>query len=198
MNIDLSNKCSLACPRCARSGYKVKDIPGRDLSLDEVRKILEYIDTPNVDSCINFCGQFSDPTHHPKFIEILKMTREYEDIVTTVHIAASGKPMAWFIKAFKANPNAKWRFGIDGLPEDSDLYRINQDGVKLFKVMLEAKKHLVKRPEWQYIIFRYNENDIEECQQIADDHGLRFIKLKTNRWRSHDDPLMPRNPKNVP
>ena len=48
--------------------------------------------------------------------------------------------MSWYIKAFKANINARWIFGIDGLPNESHNYRVNQDGEKLFNVIVESKK----------------------------------------------------------
>jgi len=35
--------------------------------------------------------------------------------------------MHWYESAFESNPNAEWHFGLDGLPEESHLYRINQD-----------------------------------------------------------------------
>ena len=103
--------------------------------MDEIRKLSDYF------SSFNFCGQLSDPVHHPKFIEILDYLYK-KDIQVTVHNASSQKPMKWYIKAFQAHSRAKWIFAIDGLPEESNMYRINQDGEKLYRVMLEAKKHL--------------------------------------------------------
>ena len=43
--------------------------------------------------------------------------------------------MKHYISAFKSNPKANWIFGIDGMPEESKQYRVNQDGEKLFKIM---------------------------------------------------------------
>ena len=84
----------------------------------------------------------------------------------TIQHASAAKPFNWYMKAFKINPNAKWRFSIDGLPKDSHKYRINQDGEKLFRVMKKCARIMKNKPLWQYIVFNYNENDIETNEQI--------------------------------
>ena len=132
----------------------------------------------------------SDPVHHPKFIEILAYLRSV-NVKCYVHNASSAKSLDWYIKAWKANTSATWIFGIDGLPNESHKYRVNQDGEKLFKIMCESKKYLNTRSVWQYIIFNYNEDHLEEAKKMADEHDLFFIQKQSSRWLSHDDPYMP-------
>ena len=188
INIDISNRCPLECMRCQRQTnftLEGRKVYGRDATMDEIRKLSDYF------SSFNFCGQLSDPVHHPKFIEILDYLYK-KDIQVTVHNASSQKPMKWYIKAFQAHPKAKWIFAIDGLPEESNMYRINQDAEKLYKVMLEAKKHLQQTPSWQFIVFSYNEHNLEKAKQMAIDKGLMFIVLHSSRWMGEDDPLRPK------
>ena len=188
INIDISNRCPLECMRCQRQTnftLEGRKVYGRDATMDEIRKLSDYF------SSFNFCGQLSDPVHHPKFVEILEYLYN-KDIQVTVHNASSQKPMKWYIKAFQAHPRAKWIFAIDGLPEESNMYRINQDGKKLYEVMLEAKKHLKQTPSWQFIVFSYNEHNLEKAKQMAIDEGLMFIVLHSSRWMGEDDPLRPK------
>ncbi len=188
INIDISNRCPLECMRCQRQTnftLEGRKVYGRDATMDEIRKLSDYF------SSFNFCGQLSDPVHHPKFIEILDYLYK-KDIQVTVHNASSQKPMKWYIKAFQAHPKAKWIFAIDGLPEESNMYRINQDGVKMFEVAKEAKKHLKQTPSWQFIVFSYNEHNLEKAKQMAIDEGLMFIVLHSSRWMSENDPLRPK------
>ena len=188
INIDISNRCALECMRCQRQTnftLEGRKVYGRDATMDEIRKLSDYF------SSFNFCGQLSDPVHHPKFIEILDYLYK-KDIQVTVHNASSQKPMKWYIKAFQAHPRAKWIFAIDGLPEESNMYRINQDGEKLYRVMLEAKKHLKQTPSWQFIVFSYNEHNLEKAKKMAVDEGLMFIVLHSSRWMGEDDPLRPK------
>ena len=187
VNVDLSARCGLECPRCQRQTYfsSNKDIPGHDLTVDDFVKITDYFKS------INFCGQLSDPIHHPKFAEILKHLYD-RNIDAIIHNASSARPKEYYIKCFKAHPNARWVFGIDGLPEESNMYRINQDGEKLYRVMLEAKKHLKQTPSWQFIVFSYNEHNLEKAKKMAVDEGLMFIVLHSSRWMGEDDPLRPK------
>ena len=111
--------------------------------------------------------------------------------------ASSAKSKEWYIEAFKANPNAVWCFGIDGLPEESKIYRINQDGAKLFDIMVESKKYLIHKPVWQYIVFKYNENSIDAAIALAREVEVDFYFVKSSRWKNdlpEHDWLMPINP----
>lgn len=189
VNLDISFRCALECLRCQRTMYYTsqgKKVIGEDLSLVDFEKIIKHFNH------LNFCGQYSDPVHHPKFLEMLEMTVKYKNEVV-IHNASSAKSKDWYIKAFKSNPNARWVFGIDGLPEESCLYRVNQDGVKLFNIMVESKKYLNKKPVWQFIVFSYNEDHIEQAKQIADKNGVYFMTLQSSRWNDEKDPLIPKN-----
>lgn len=198
VNLDITHRCPLECPRCQRfssftsQGLKV---PGGDMPFEEFKKVTERF------KHINFCGQVSDPVHHPNFIEFLEHTYSFhiknqtDPKVTprsvSVHHASGGKPIKWYPKAFAANPMAKWWFGIDGLPEDSPKYRINQDGHKMMEIMKIARDYLNDPPIWQMIVFNFNENDIDTCRDMAADLGVDFAVISSSRWLSNGDPLKP-------
>ena len=187
LNVDITHRCPLECLRCGRqTSFRNQGlaVPGHDLSLDDFEKITNHF------SQVSFCGQYSDPIHHPQFLDILAICKK-KNIQTEVHVASSFKSKKFFINAFKAHPEARWVFGIDGLPEESHKYRINQDGVKLFEIMLESKKHLKTIPHWQYIIFKYNENSIDNAKLLAKEHNLDFMIINSARWIDKDDYLRP-------
>ena len=188
INLDITFRCPLECPRCQRQKFKDngEKVWGYDMSLDEIKKLANHFKS------FSFCGQLSDPIHHPKFIEILKLLKE-KNIHVNVHTASSYKPMSWYVKAFQTHPSARWIFGIDGLPEESCMYRKNQDGEKLFKVMLESKKYLDRPPVWQFIIFSYNEHNIEKAKNIALENQIQFMLVQSSRWLDKNDPLIPKS-----
>ena len=181
VDIDITNKCTLKCRMCARQEYdNPKDIPGDNLSVESFRKILDYFDD------IYFCGSYGDPIFHPKLPRFLEMCYEQNKRVT-IHTAASHKPMEWYMEAFYSNPDAVWYFGIDGLPYQSFVYRENQDGEYLFDVMLKAKSYNIK-VVWQYIVFSYNEDSIEEAKELAKKHD---IEIEIHHTIRYDDFLKP-------
>lgn len=187
VNLDITNRCSLRCPACTRryiteAGMK---IPGYDMSDQEFDMMLRFF------YHFTLCGNVSDPIFHPKFIEFMEKLYK-NDKEVSVHTAASQKPLEWYKRAFKANPNAIWNFGIDGLPHQSFLYRKNQDGEKLFKVMKMCREMGLKT-YWQYLIFSYNEDNIEEARQMAKEIDVEFILMKTSRFPYGQDWFKPRN-----
>lgn len=179
----------MECLRCLRSYYKQAGmkVPGHDMTVSEFEKIIKKFDT------VRFCGNISDPVFNPNFITFLEMCYE-KNIKCKIHHAATGKSLQWYEKAFKANPNAIWIFGIDGLPKDSSIYRKNQDGEKLFDIMLLCND-MGLHSAWLYIIFRYNENTMDEARQLARKHNIELHFVKSSRYEENDD-LMPKNKEN--
>ena len=188
LNVDLSHRCPLECSLCGRQRhftYKGLNVPGKDISLEDFDKLSNHFKK------IAFVGQYSDPIHHPKFLDILNICKE-KNILTEVNTASSFKTETFYEKAFKTYSKAKWIFGIDGLPFQSHLYRVNQDGEKLFNMMLESRKYLDYKPVWQFIIFKYNEDYIDNAIQIARDIKVDFKLINSARWGPGSSPLKPK------
>ena len=183
LNIEGTPRCTLECSMCKRTTYfdlhKTKVIPGRDLTPDDLKKILKFFEGPIV-----FGGQLSDPIFNKHFIELLEICREH-NTRTFVLTAATGRKEGWYENAFLANPNAEWTFGIDGLPYISHTYRKNQNGEFLFKMMLLARSMGIKTV-WQYIIFRYNEKYVRVCKQLAIKYGITLNLILSQREMPDD------------
>lgn len=195
INIDCCAKCTLECPKCLRQHLRADNqpIPGHDLSIKDFIKVIDYFK-----GCY-FCGQLSDPIFNPNLIDFLKICKE-KNKNCSVHTAATSKKhkKEWYEKAFKANLNARWIFGIDGLPYQSFLYRINQDGEFLFEMAKLAKEVGVKSIVWQYIVFGYNEDYIEKARKLATKYKIVFEVNYSGRWNmeKHYDPYRPKNKNN--
>ncbi len=78
------------------------------------------------------------------------------------------------------------------------MYRINQDGEKLFNIMIESKKYLKHKPIWQYIVFSYNENHIEQAKKLAKENDISFMTTQSSRWEGDNDPYRPKNKSRYP
>lgn len=157
-------------------------VPGHDMTLDQYKKIISYFDH------INFCGNVSDPVMNSNLIEFLRINYRL-DISCEVHNAATGKKISWYKKAFAANPRARWIFGLDGLPEESHNYRINQKGEQLFEAM-KLCSSMGLDTCWRMIVFKFNEDNIDKCQAIAKNIGVNFQVVKSSRFIKND-PLKP-------
>ena len=49
---------------------------------------------------------------------------------------------------------------------------------------------------WQYIVFNYNTNNIEECRKISKDIGVTFRTILSPRWEGDMKKYMPKNEQN--
>ena len=186
--IDASNLCTLQCPKCVRNYLKQnkKKVPGDTLTVDRFKKLIKYFNTT-----ITFAGQISDPVMNPHLSTFLKILHE-ENIWSGIHVAVSYRNLDWYEIAYNSNPKTRWVFGLDGLPNESHLYRKKQDGHKIFEAMkLGASKGM--QIVWQYIVFKYNEDHIKESKQLAEDNDIIFELNISSRWDGPDDPLMPLN-----
>lgn len=179
VNLDISNKCTLECISCSRqtNRFAGKPVPGTDTSLQQFEKFCKYFDV------ITMCGQISDPIFNPNLIKFIELAKFHKKILT-LHTAATvkNKKMDWYEKAFALGKNhVFWKFGIDGLPDTSPIYRVNQDSDFLFKVMVRGKE-MGAHVQWQYIIFKYNEYQIEEAKKIAKEKKLNIQFKKSSRF----------------
>ena len=132
---------------------------------------------------LQFCGNLSDPIYHPDFIETLKYMKgkNYE---CRFHTNGSGKSKAWWEEVYglcQGERRWKWIFGLDGLPKDSYQYRENQDGEQVWEMMKLARAMDIK-VEWQWIVFNYNQNDIDIGMLMADRYGIKFDYYHSTRW----------------
>lgn len=193
ITMDTSSKCTLQCPMCRRqTNIKYDKIPpgeyGKDMPISDFIKISKYFEV------FSFCGAVSDPIFCENLIESLSIiynTKENPHV--WVHTAATAKhrDKAWYEKAFAANPNATWIFALDGLPETSHIYRVGQNGPFLWE-MMKLGVSMGITIEWQYLVFRYNENDIEIAHKMAKENGMNFELKITNRYDTDQKPLNPK------
>lgn len=188
INLDISDKCILKCPRCMRTKDGDLYKRGHDLSIKNFEKIVKYFKNK-----ITFCGQMSDPIYHPQFLEFIKMYNKYTSKVG-IHTNGSGKKDDWWEEAFfltskPAFTKTKWVFGLDGLPHESNTYRVNQDGNKVFEIM-QMGSEMGCEIHWQYIVFNYNENHIDQAKDLAEKYNINFKLIYSSRW-IEDDPLIP-------
>ena len=77
-------------------------------------------------------------------------------------------------------------FGLDGLPEESHKHRINQNGVFIYEMMKLGVK-IGCNIVWQYIVFNYNQDHIEQARQMAKDEGIEFKLSFSSRWNGMEN-----------
>ena len=175
LNLEIGNSCKIKCPECMRQ-FAPDVLKGtRPIPFEELKVIFDTF--PNV----NFCGQMSDAIYHREFLQILDYIQPRGRYI--ISTCGHGHSKEWWIQAFNLtkDKSVMWRFGLDGLPADSHKYRVGQDGESVWE-MMKMGRSIGCQVEWQYIVFNYNQNDIETARSMAAQHGMTFLLIHSNRF----------------
>lgn len=193
LTCDISSKCTLECSGCLRNTYRNMGMHpghnGKDLTREQFDKIIQWYDT------VNLCGQVSDPILNPDFEYFL--SRGYElgkRIKINTAATVKTKQLDWYKRMFDVNPKAKWTFGIDGIKDESEWYRVNQDSHLIWDAMMLAATYPEMEVVWQFIVFRTNENSVELAAEIAKENNIT-LRLDITREYGPHDMLKPTNQK---
>lgn len=179
IHVELSNFCNAACPMCPRY-VNGTEIVRPDLELTQITfNLFESWFPKSIIEKVNqwvFCGTVGDPMMA-------------KDVVTICEYIYSINPKTYI--TFNTNGGIRsekdWTrlgelskmydnhlriiFSIDGLEDTNHLYRRN---VKWDILMRNVKAYISAggRADWDFLIFKHNEHQIENAQKLSAD--LRF------------------------
>ncbi len=189
INVDTSHRCPFRCPQCVRQKTISQDMIRRSFDLEEhnFQKILDYYDNGPT-----FCGQISDPIYHPRFLNFLKMCNGRNRAVRIATVG-SGKSDEWWDEAYSYGLGEnQWTFGVDGIDEKSELYRVGSNFKDQWRRMQQGRDlgHVIV---WQYIIFGYNEHEIDQAVEIAKKEDFTLLFVNTNRGFNPESDTLRKN-----
>lgn len=188
INAELSNYCNAACPMCARFDHEQKLIPSitnnSHTTLDDIKYRIGDRVIRNL-KLFRSCGNVGDGTMNPECFEIFEYVKS---INTKTHLTINtngGARTPEFYKAL-AQLGVEVIFSIDGLQDTNHLYRRN---VKWDKLMsnVEAFIKAGGKAKWDFLIFKHNQHQVEEAEELSKKMGFdHFEKKTTTRWDDFD------------
>lgn len=183
LHLELSSKCNAACPMCWRNDHGDKANP----ELIEEHLDLDVLDNIDVQlQKLTLAGNYGDPLMHPDVIEVVEwFQNKYPD--GTINIQTNGglRNAEWWkllVKTINNVYRVTVTFGIDGLKDTNHLYRRN---VRWDVLMKNAETYISAggRATWKMLVFKHNQHQIKEAEQLAKDMGfIQFQKIATNRF----------------
>ena len=187
--IEITTYCNAACPQCPRN------IQGSGVNpyMPLVHLDRNAIDAAfSVEHCsklrqIFFCGSYGDPVMHPDFLGILQDFRR-KNPTLWLYIHTNGgvhDEQYWAEIAAIMHGYGQIDFGFDGLEDTLHLYRRN---VKYAVAMRNARAYINAggRAQWNFIVFKHNEHQVEEAKQLSAEYGFfNFLPRKTGRFYDH-------------
>lgn len=186
VHLEVTTKCNARCPMCLRNvfGGKVNPhLPITELRLSDIQKIfpVEFLKQLRR---LYMCGNYGDPIMASDTLEIFRYFRECNpNLHLEMFTNGSGRGEDWWREL--AGVVNRVRFSIDGLDEVNAIYR---RGTKWPLIQRSMKAFLGAggEAEWDFIVFRHNEHQVEEARAFAKQLGFKaFHVKKTGRFFSN-------------
>jgi len=177
LHVEITNKCNAACPMCGRNifGGKTRNLRGlSEWSLADISHVI----TPNLTSLeeIEFCGTHGDPIVAKNLIEAVKLAKS-RDVRVRIITNGSYNDTKWWTELLSyLGKNDTVVFGIDGI-ETNHLYRIHTN-IELVMANLKLCCASPIRVDWDFLVFKHNEHELEKCKNLAHELGIRRFRIR--------------------
>ena len=198
-HIEVSSKCTLACPRCTRQEVP-NGLVNTELDLEFFKQNFtpEFVNA-NVEK-ITFCGDDGDPIYAHDLIPIVQYLKSIKPVEIVIVTNGSHKKLAWCIQLGESlDKNDSVHFSIDGYDNASNnQYRINSDYDSIIAGLQTLRSTSHCQITWAAIAFKFKEDHLDHMQQLAKKLGVdRFQLTRSSKFGSvypsygEDDPLQP-------
>lgn len=182
ININLTNYCQSKCVACPRTNTDTLSahswLPIKHTDIQDVRKVIKNIcrlATGKNKVHLKLCGDYGDPMMHPD-IEYIIYEAHLHPEITKISIATNGGLRnEKFYKSIALKYNKlRITFGIDGTTDEmNQKYREGVNFNKAWNNMLTFYEYSKSdKCEWQYLVFQWNVDDMENAFRIAKETGV--------------------------
>jgi MoaA/NifB/PqqE/SkfB family radical SAM enzyme len=177
-HIEISSKCTLRCPRCARQEVP-NGLVNTELDLDFFKRNFtpEFIRS-HVEK-ITFCGDDGDPIYAHDLIAVIRYIKAIKPVEIVIVTNGSHKKTEWWTDLGSALTNQDTvHFSIDGYDNASNnLYRVNSDFVSITQGIETLRSTSACRLVWAAIAFQFNEEQLYYMQSLAKKLGMDAFQL---------------------
>lgn len=185
-HIEVSSKCTLRCPRCARQEVP-NGLVNTELDLEFFKRNFtpEFVLT-NVEK-ITFCGDDGDPIYAHDLVPIIKYLKDIKPVEIVIVTNGSHKKLTWWLELGSLlDSYDSVHFSIDGYDNASNnLYRVNSDYDSIIAGLQTLRATSRCQIVWAAIAFKFNEDKLDYMQRFAKQLGVdKFQLTKSTKFGS--------------
>lgn len=190
LQFEPTSHCNANCPHCPRfdhtewmvvesTGTLHPDLELSHIDIDSVANNLQLDQLTSLKKVV-LEGDKGDPMMHPKiekFIEIFSNLPSNPVISLTTNGSIRNSKW-WSALGKKQYPNLKVVFSIDGLHDTNHLYRVGLNFDTIInnaRAFIDAGGYAV----WKLIVFKHNQHQIDQIQQLSKDMGFSECWVRT-------------------
>jgi hypothetical protein len=185
IHVELTTRCNARCPQCPRNlsgGVVNPALPIAELALEDVRHMFPTELLRQLRK-LYACGNYGDAMVAKDALPIFEhLRRESPTLELGMFTNGSGRGATFWADLAKVVTYV--RFSIDGLEDTNHLYR---RGTEWSRIMESALAFIGAggRAEWDFIVFRHNEHQVDDARALAAKLGFkRFFVKRTSRFFS--------------
>ena len=183
LHLESTDVCQLACPLCARETDKEfnKSIK-HHLTIPHIQQHLSLDQIEELDKLF-MCGNYGDPAAGTYTMDIYNHFRQVNPkIVLGMNTNGALQTTFWWHSLGKlfTQPKDYCVFSIDGLEDTNHVYRKNVNWAKL---MANAEAYISAggSAHWDMLVYKHNQHQVEECEQMARDLGFTWFRAKVSK-----------------
>lgn len=174
LHLELSNHCNSFCPQCPR--YDNFGRLKKEINLNHLtEKNIKNIPVGRMKNLKNIvlCGSLGDPLMNQDIDNIINYFQNQEIRIST---NASLRNEQWW-KKLALHKNVTVTFCIDGI--DAETHSRYRRNTSYEKIMKNAKTFISNngRAEWQFIVFKHNQHQIDEAKILSEKMGFQEINF---------------------
>jgi MoaA/NifB/PqqE/SkfB family radical SAM enzyme len=177
-HIEISSKCTLRCPRCARQEVPAS-LVNTELDLEFFKRNFtpEFVQA-NVEK-ITFCGDDGDPIYAHDLITVIEYIKSIKPVEIVIVTNGSHKKVQWWAQLGAVlDSNDSVHFSVDGYDDVSNnLYRVNSDFDSIMLGIETLRSSSQCQLIWAAIAFKFNENHIDKMQALASKLKMDVFQL---------------------
>lgn len=183
LHLEPTDVCQAACPLCARetdANFR-KDLQHH---LD-MQKILQVFDADKIVKLdkMFMCGNYGDPAAGRYTLDIYREFRKLNPgIVLGMNTNGGLQNTAWWHELGRLFNQLQDYvvFSIDGTESTNHIYRKN---VNWKKIMQNAEAFIQAggSAHWDMLVYRHNQHQVDDCEQLARDMGFRWFRAKVSK-----------------
>ena len=178
LNLELSSKCGASCPFCSRN-QKVRAYGPHLITLADFKKLpLSLLQNLK---WVTFAGNFGDMSTNPETVDIVSYLKSINPgLAIEGDSNGSLQNEDWWASLGSLLQDGNMVFSVDGLEDTNNIHRKGTDYRRILRNM-KAFTGAGGVAYWQFILFKHNEHQVDEAEEMAKEAGCRRFFVLTSR-----------------
>lgn len=183
LHLEPTDVCQLRCPLCAReTDPNFNKNQQHHLDMYKIMQVFDADFISRLDKMF-MCGNYGDPAAGKYTLNIYREFRKLnKDIVLGMNTNGALQNTLWWNELGRIfnQPHDYVVFSIDGLEDTNHIYRRGINWQKLI-ANIQAFIDAGGSAHWDMLVYRHNQDQVDECEQLARDMGFRWFRAKVSK-----------------